>query len=279
MTQTTCATCWKTTDDKHILCTSCETQLQFDLQWFENHLQDLEWRTNRMDKTGNGGGGGHNGLVTSPAPLRETAFELIEGNGMDDIPSLRDIINEYARCLNVTAPYDRKLEILIRNIRLTDKWKTSKATPTYARIIHRIRRKAQELLDFTLEDQIIIGECPTEDCHRIVKVIPNATFAPKCPDCGQVYPVSAIRENRRRKLLATHITGTQTEIRRLLLQCGIIVKPGTMRSWVSRGDLKPVTPVKDTRKQRYRLSDVYKLAVRNPEKETNIWMLLQEEQA
>jgi len=94
-----------------------------------------------------------------------------------------------------------------------------------------------------------------------------------------VYPVSAIRENRRHKLLATHITGTQTEIRRLLLQCGIIVKPGTMRSWVSRGDLKPVTPVKDTRKQRYRLSDVYKLAVRNPEKETNIWMLLQEEQA
>ena len=179
----------------------------------------------------------------------------------------------------MTAPYDRKLETLIRNIRLTDKWKTSKATPTYARIIHRIRRKAQELLDFTLEDQIIIGECPTEDCHRIVKVIPNATFAPKCPDCGQVYPVSAIRENRRRKLLATHITGTQTEIRRLLLQCGIIVKPGTMRSWVSRGDLKPVTPVEDTRKQRYRLSDVYKLAVRNPEKETNIWMLLQEEQA
>jgi hypothetical protein len=87
LTQTTCATCWKTTDDKHILCTSCETQLQFDLQWFENHLQDLEWRTNRMDKTGNGGGGGHNGLATSPAPLRETAFELIEGNGMDDIPS------------------------------------------------------------------------------------------------------------------------------------------------------------------------------------------------
>ena len=81
------------------------------------------------------------------------------------------------------------------------------------------------------------------------------------------------------RVRSTHITGTQTEIRRLLLQCGIIVKPGTMRSWVSRGDLKPVTPVKDTRKQRYRLSDVYKLAVRNPEKETNIWMLLQEEQA
>ena len=80
MTQTTCAACWKTTDDKHILCTSCETQLQFDLQWFENHLQDLEWRTNRMDKTGNGGGGGHNGLATSPAPLRETAFELIESD-------------------------------------------------------------------------------------------------------------------------------------------------------------------------------------------------------
>lgn len=159
MTQTTCATCWKTTNDKHILCVSCETQLQFDLQWFENHLQDLEWRTNRMDKTGNGGGGGHNGLATSPAPLRETAFELIEGNGMDDIPSLRDIANEYARCLNVTAPRDRKLETLIRSIRLTDKWKTSKATPTYMRIIHRIRRKAQELLDFTLEDQIIIGEC------------------------------------------------------------------------------------------------------------------------
>ena len=107
-----------------------------------------------------------------------------------------------------------------------------------------------------------------------MKVIPNAAFAPKCPDCGQVYPVSAIRENRRRKLLSTHITGTQTEIRKLLLQCGIIVKPGTMRSWVSRGDLEPVAQVKDTRKQRYRLSDVYRLAVRNPEKETNIWMLL-----
>ena len=43
--------------------------------------------------------------------------------------------------------------------------------------------------------------------------------------------------------------------------------------------MEPVAQVKDTRKQRYRLSDVYRLAVRNPEKETNIWMLLQEEQA
>lgn len=279
MTETTCATCWKPTDSKHILCASCETQLTFDLQWFENHLQDLEWRANRMDKTGNNGGGGHGGLASSPAPLREATFELIEGNGMDDIPSLRDIIVEYARCLNLPAVKDRQLETFVRLIRLSDKRKTSPATPTYAKLINRIRRKAQEILDYTLEDQIIVGECPTSDCHHVVKVVPNATFAPKCPDCGQVYPVAAIRENRRRKLLSTHITGTQTEIRKLLLQCGIIVKPGTMRSWVSRGELKPVKPVKDTRRQRYQLADVYKLAVRNPEKETNIWMLLQEEQS
>lgn len=93
-----------------------------------------------------------------------------------------------------------------------------------------------------------------------------------------VYPVADIRETRRKKLLNSNITGTQTELRKLLLQCGIIVKPGTIRSWVSRGDLKTVSPHADRRKSEYKLADVYRLAVQNPEQETSIWMLLRQEE-
>lgn len=274
--KTICANCWRETQTRHILCPACEHQLDDDLTWFEHHLTDLDWRTNRMDKTGNGGGA-HGG--SSNAPLREHLFELLEGTGTDDMPSLRDTCCEYARCLNLPALRTGKLATLLSMIRLNVNRNTCKATPVYARLIHALRRKAQQTIDYVDADQIILGECPTTDCHHIVRAMPTAMFAPKCPDCGQVYPVSAIRAYRRVKLLESHITGTQTELRRLLKQCGIIIKPATLRSWVNRGELKPATTHSDARKREYRLSDVYRLAVHDPERETTIWMLLQNQTA
>lgn len=275
---TTCENCWKESIKGERLCPACNRELENNLTWFENHLEDLRWRSNRADKT-NTGGGTHGGYAASPAPLRESVHELIEGPDKDGNPGLTDILREYCHCLGINTTYTAGPDhTMARRIRLSYKRGTCAATPMYAKILNKLRRTAEQLLDYTLEDKVIVGECPTKGCTHVATAMPTAQFAPVCPECGMVYPVADIRETRRKKLLNSNITGTQTELRKLLLQCGIIVKPGTIRSWVSRGDLKTVSPHADRRKSEYKLADVYRLAVQNPEQETSIWMLLRQEE-
>lgn len=275
---THCEKChWQQANENERLCPNCNRELENNLAWFENHTSDLQWRANRADKTGNGGGT-HGGYSASPAPLRESVHELIDGPDKDGNPGLTDILREYCHCLGINTTYTATPDTMARRIRLSYKRAANAATPTYALILNRLRRQAEQLLDYTLEDKVIVGNCPTQGCTHVVTAVRTAQFAPVCPECGQVYPVSVIREKRREKLLHSNIAGTQTELRKLLLQCDIIVKPGTIRSWVSRGDLKPIEPHTDRRKSKYRLADVYQLAVQNPEQETSIWMLLRQEE-
>lgn len=269
----TCENCWRDGIENERLCATCDSRLETDLAWFETHLEDLNWRANRADRTGDGGNGTP---ASSPAPLRESVHELIEGPDRNGNPGLRDILREYCRCLALNTTYASDVDVMARRIRLCYRRGKCAATPMYARIIHRTRVDAQRLLDYTLEDRVILGECPTRGCTHVTSATPQASFAPACPECGMVYPVQAIRESRRRRLLESDVTGTQSRLRGLLFKCGVVIPSGTLRSWVSRGSLKPVDGSVDARKREYRLGDVYALATRGRERDASVWTLIGE---
>ena len=63
----------------------------------------------------------------------------------------------------------------------------------------------------------------------------------RCVMCGHMSPIAQIAQAHELRLLTSGTIGTGAELRQQLRACGLRVNANTMRSWVKRGRLKPVS--------------------------------------
>ena len=63
----------------------------------------------------------------------------------------------------------------------------------------------------------------------------------RCVMCGHMSPIAQIAQAHELRLLTSGTIGTGAKLRQQLRACGLKVNANTMRSWVSRGRLKPVS--------------------------------------
>lgn len=240
--------------DRHYLCKHCETTLQTDLEWMERNLDLLEdYRLNRAYGTHEGGGGGY----TASAPVREQVSALLYDTDSQGRPSINETLNGFADCLAIHRTAGMRLSRTAHAIRSSIRLTASSATPVYMRDIHALKIRARQLLEEPSDDMICYGACPDPECGRPVSAPRDAPIT-RCRWCGNTWLTAQLRETQRERLRNCNLTGTQSELIRLLAAGGILVKPSTVRSWVHRRKL-PQAGENAEAQPVYRVMDLFAL--------------------
>ena len=245
------------THTPHAMCRMHEKRMIDDLDWLTTHLNDLETvRLNRAYGRGDGSGGG----VPGPSsPWRDRIAELLYGTDTSDAcPGVDALLCEWAKCLGAplppAIPLEQKAELLAHDEKLCE----NMATPVYAELLHRLRGRLERLLDGDDGTGVLYGACPVKDCGGTLRGSSDG-MATTCDKCRTRVPVAVARAGRVLRLLESDRSGRLTDMCQLLASCGVHVKPGTARQWVSRGQLSPVGADADG-KPVYLLADLYRKA-------------------
>lgn len=276
-----CKNCCNDRNDEDQLCENCMNQLKSDLEWMTQNLPMLEeYKINKINKNrdnSNGGGGGY----TASAPLREAIYSLLYQHDDEGNSGIRITLTGFCQCLGTQfmsrTPCGELAYRILHTVDDDGRWayKHSTATPPYAHDIRRLVKKARYMLEDGDRPRIILGACPNVECGMQLSA-PEGVEQVKCRKCHNVWTVATLKNMRKARLMQSDITGTQAEIRNLLVSCGYIVNKNTMKSWVHRGQLTQVGE-NQLSKPVYRLADAYRLVLETEDKGktiTNIWDLV-----
>ncbi|NEG55430.1 hypothetical protein [Bifidobacterium platyrrhinorum] len=274
--------CYRDTQPDHRMCPVHERNLDDDLTWLEANLLDLtEYRINRA--YGKTGDGGHGSTGAAPTPVREAIFTALYESDDMGRPGIEPLLFEWARALALNVTVTDGLPHIAHRLHDSPRLLESEGTPVYAELLHHDANTLRRLVESDDHDMIVYGQCPAPKCDGQLAGQHDAIEV-RCPKCRSVWSVKFLQAERANRIFHSDIVGTQTSLLKLLAQCGIAVKPATMRSWVKRGKLHQCGET-DSSKPVYRLAEAYNLAtgsMRAPDKTDpdagDIWKLIDNKQ-
>ena len=251
-----------------LICLVHVQQLDADLRWLEANLPDLTgYRLNRAY----GGGHGAGGAKTAPAPLREQLADLLWSDDDNGNPGLEGLLTEWCRCLALNlTPSERNLPDSCRRLRECYRLTTNPAVAVYGPALHALTRKLRRFLDPSAGEEISYGRC---DCGGTLTGLPGDLNA-RCASCRNGFPVVLLKARQVRRLLASERVGTRGELMALMNECGVKVNRSTMRSWISREQLRQCGE-NDRSEPVYRFADLYRLAT-GFDADMDEWSLIQQ---
>lgn len=239
------------------MCWIHERNINDDFKWLADNLLDMtEYRINRA--YGKQLDGGHGSTGAAPSPLREMIFTALYEHDELGRPGIEPLLFEWARSLALNVHASDGLPYIAHRVHDSPRLLESAGTPVYAELLHHDVRTLRRLMESDDHDMIVYGQCPAPTCDGQLAGLHGAIEV-RCPKCGSVWSVRFLQSERENRIFHSDTVGTQSSLLKLLAQCGIAVKPATMRSWVSRGKLHQCGET-DTSKPVYRLAEAYNLA-------------------
>lgn len=209
------------------------TRIRDDIHDLREQAATLEELATRRIRIPHDGG---RGMTSAPTPINFTAADLL------------DQTLALARALATTAGlrYGRSMSLhgLLKGLD-RDEPCTALAARADAwdivRLIDDAAWHARQLTDPEPSHRYI-GVC--ERCGYgvwIPETQPINETDHRCVMCGHMSPIAQIAQAHELRLLTSGTIGTGAELRQQLRACGLRVNANTMRSWVKRGRLKPVS--------------------------------------
>ena len=209
------------------------TRIRDDIHDLREQAMTLEELATRRIRIPHDGG---RGMTSAPTPINFTAADLL------------DQTLALARMLATTAGlhYGRSMNVhgLLKGL---DREQPCTALATrpdawdIVRLIDDAAWHARQLTDPEPSHRYI-GVC--ERCGYgvwIPETQPVNGVDHRCVMCGHMSPLAQIAKAHELRLLTSGTIGTGAELCQQLRACGLRVNANTMRSWVKRGRLKPVS--------------------------------------
>jgi hypothetical protein len=200
-----------------------------------------------------GQGQGHAHPSEAPTPLDLSAADLLD--------QAADVLSQAAASIN---RYGGKPQQLVRLcIGHVGELASARDCKQTHREVNAISAKVTQRVTPSSE-LAVYGACPNPMCgHTVRGVIGEATAT--CGYCGSIWGTALLRTMRRDRLLESHVTGTATQLARMLQTEGYKIKPERIRQWAHRGLLHAVPAT--TAQVSYLAGDIVRIMEKKAEKD------------
>lgn len=251
-------TCPNSVKTEHTICDACMYAHKTTLAWLTRHAIDLEYKLNPAYKSGNTNSGS---TSTPPDAVRETYAEILYGEDNHGNLGIQPTIRVWLTCLSQPYRTVDSITTLTKRLAAVEdiKLSTHGSSSVYMPMLTHATHKARTVLNNTNTCNILWGACPNPACGQPLQASETAETI-NCRNCKCKWTRGYLRQQQAQRILASPMSGTQTQLIAILNAQGIHVNAATVRKWVERGQLTPAG-VKGRRKT-YRLANIYQLATR-----------------
>ena len=209
------------------------TRIRDDIHNLREQTETLEELATRRIRIPHDGG---RGMTSAPTPINFTAADLL-----DQTFALARML---AQAANLRSGRSMGVHGLLKGLDRDEPCVALATRPDawdIVRLIDDAAWHARQLTDPEPSHRYI-GVC--ERCGYgvwIPECQPLDGSDHRCVMCGHMSPIAQIAQAHELRLLTSGTIGTGAELRQQLRACGLRVNANTMRSWVKRGRLKPVS--------------------------------------